>query len=141
MTVWREVEFDDGAAVALRSQLSAEMNELYGRPGDAPEPDAGIDPESVLVTIVGEDAGRPVAAASLRRLGADIELKRMYVVPAARGRGLASELLRELEARAKAFGAHRHHARPRRAVSEHAHRGPSCVVTHRHHARPRRAVS
>ncbi|MFD1859693.1 GNAT family N-acetyltransferase [Aeromicrobium camelliae] len=107
MTEWREVGFDDLAARALRSQMSAEMNELYGRPRAAAQPDAGIDPDSVLVTIVGDEVGEPVATASLRQLGADVELKRMYVVPEARGRGLASELLAQLEARATAFGATR----------------------------------
>jgi GNAT superfamily N-acetyltransferase len=35
------------------------------------------------------------------------ELKRMYVVPTARGRGLSRLVLRELEARAAALGASR----------------------------------
>ncbi|WP_293781497.1 GNAT family N-acetyltransferase [uncultured Aeromicrobium sp.] len=107
MIRWREVGFDDPDARALRSQMSVEMNELYGRPGAAPEPDAGIDPADVIVTIVGDDAGQPVATATVRRLGLDLELKRMYVVPDARGRGLASALLTKLENRAQALGAPR----------------------------------
>ena len=42
---------------------------------------------------------------TLRRLGADsAEIKRMYVVPAGRGSGVAVAVLRELEAAARARG-------------------------------------
>ncbi|MDX6677242.1 MAG: hypothetical protein QOE31_1294 [Solirubrobacteraceae bacterium] len=55
--------------------------------------------------IVGLQDGVPVCCGGVKRLpdGA-CEIKRMFVVDAARGRGVARALLEELEARARALG-------------------------------------
>jgi GNAT superfamily N-acetyltransferase len=55
--------------------------------------------------VVGEEGGKPVCCGGIKRLpdGA-CEIKRMFVVEQARGRGVARALLAELEQRARALG-------------------------------------
>ena len=54
---------------------------------------------------VGYEAGQAVAGGGLRRLGDGVaEIKRMYVRPEARSRGVAAALLRTLEEAARAMG-------------------------------------
>ena len=101
-----EVELDHPAVLDLRTTMSDEMATLYGRPRHS-VPGEVIDPASILATLLVRDDGVPVATAALRRLGDDVEVKRMYVAPAGRGRGLAGELLTDLERRAAAAGASR----------------------------------
>lgn len=97
-----EEPFDAADAVALRSELARELRARYGGPG-VPEP--SWEPAAFLVARVG---GEPVGCVALRRLGGGVfELRRMYVVPSARGRGLADVLLDAAEARADALGATR----------------------------------
>lgn len=60
------------------------------------------------IFVIGRDAGQPVACGGVRLVEAGIgELKRMYVVPAARRRGIARALLEHLECEARALGATR----------------------------------
>ncbi|HEY3923660.1 MAG TPA: GNAT family N-acetyltransferase [Acidothermaceae bacterium] len=60
------------------------------------------------IFVVGRDAGQPVACGGVRLVDGDVgELKRMYVVPAARRRGIARALLRHLEHEARTLGATR----------------------------------
>ena len=55
--------------------------------------------------VVGFDGDVPVCCGGLKRLdGEACEIKRMFVVAPARGRGLARELLVELERRAREIG-------------------------------------
>ncbi|MCW3003168.1 MAG: MarR family transcriptional regulator [Conexibacter sp.] len=55
-----------------------------------------------MVVFDGDDA---VAGGGIKRLDADAcEIKRMYVVPEARGRGLGRVLLEALEAQARRLG-------------------------------------
>jgi GNAT superfamily N-acetyltransferase len=71
--------------------------------------------------LVGYDAGAPVAIGGLRRLdGEACEIKRMYVVPHARSRGVGRALLAALEGAARELGytrvrldagAEQHHSR------------------------------
>ncbi|HEX4128305.1 MAG TPA: GNAT family N-acetyltransferase [Acidimicrobiales bacterium] len=57
------------------------------------------------VYYVGYEGPEPVAGGGLRRLGDGVaEIKRMYVRPAARSRGVAAALLRALEEAARAMG-------------------------------------
>lgn len=100
------VEFDHPDAVALRAEQQAWGDALYAAdpPSAHRSASEGIDPESVLVTVVAYDRDRPIGHACLRRLAGDVEIKRMYVVPGARGRGAADELLAAMEQCARADG-------------------------------------
>lgn len=101
-----EVGPDDPDVVALRERLGQEAIRRYGRPRLA-APAEDIDPASVVATLLVRSEGRAVATGALRRLGPDVEAKRMYVEPDLRGRGLGRLLLSELEQRARATGAPR----------------------------------
>jgi GNAT superfamily N-acetyltransferase len=58
------------------------------------------------IFVIGRDAGLPVACGGVRLVEANVgELKRMYVVPAARRRGIARALLDHLEHEARKLGA------------------------------------
>jgi GNAT superfamily N-acetyltransferase len=106
--VLRHVGFDHADAVALREAMVAEVTTIYGAQRDAGRSGAtGIDPSSVLVTLVGYVDDRPVAHALLRRLGDEVEIKRMFVAPEARGLGAASVMMQALEDTARAAGAAR----------------------------------
>jgi GNAT superfamily N-acetyltransferase len=78
------------------------------RPATA-DPSAFTPPDGVFLRLDDED-GRAVGIAGLRSLPADgsgarMEVKHLYVVPSARGRGLGRLLLDELERRARQAGA------------------------------------
>lgn len=105
----KHVPFEHPDAVALREEHVANGNQLYAsdpaslhRSGSE-----GIDPSSVVATVVAYDEQVPVGHACLRRLGGELEIKRMYVVPGRRGSGIADELLAEMEAAAREAGAGR----------------------------------
>jgi GNAT superfamily N-acetyltransferase len=58
--------------------------------------------------VIARDGGRAVGCGALRRLDeTTAELKRMYVEPDLRGRGIAREILDHLEAAARAMGIRR----------------------------------
>jgi GNAT superfamily N-acetyltransferase len=99
----------DGASRALIEALNDELTGLY------PEPGANhfqLNPEETakgrgafLVVYRGET---PVGCGALRLLDAETgELKRMYVSPSERGKGLGRRLVAELEAEARALGIRR----------------------------------
>jgi GNAT superfamily N-acetyltransferase len=94
---------------ALISSLNAELQALY------PEPGANhfqLDPGEVAhgsgaFLVIYRD-GTPVGCGALRLLDAGTaELKRMYVAPAVRGRGLGRRLVAALEEEARALGVRR----------------------------------
>ena len=107
MTDVVEVPTDDPRVAALRAAMGDEMADLYGRPRHGATAEQ-IDPATVAVTVLAtSDAGEPVGTAALRRVGVDVEVKRMYVVPGARGTGLAGRLLDVMEEHAVRLGAER----------------------------------
>jgi GNAT superfamily N-acetyltransferase len=109
-----EVDFragrvDAGDGGALIAAFAAEMHALYdGLDIHAPGmPVAGPDelgpPGGAF--LVGHAAGRPVCCGGVKRLAdGACEIKRMYVVPDLRRRGLARALLRALEDAARELG-------------------------------------
>nr|WP_221375635.1 GNAT family N-acetyltransferase [Actinoplanes polyasparticus] len=104
MTTIEERPWDDPAGAALRKAQRAELDERYGsddhEPGTAP---TAADIDLFLVASVPD--GTPVACGALRRLtGTSAEIKRMYVVPTSRGSGVATAVLRALEAAAVSRG-------------------------------------
>ena len=109
MTNLERVPFDHPDAVALRAEHVAYGNQLYAsdpaslhRSGSE-----GIEPSSVVATVVAYDDDGPVGHACLRRLDGELEITRMYVVPSRRGSGIADELLATMEQAARDEGARR----------------------------------
>ena len=92
----------------LLEAMVVDLIPLYGRidGSDAPRglPEDFSPPGGVF--LVGfDDDGTPVCGGGVKRLADDLgEIKRMYVVPPARGRGLARELLVGLEDAARQLG-------------------------------------
>lgn len=99
----RAVAWDDADGARLRADQEAEVVVRYGVP-DA-EPGPAPTAESMTVFVVAYDGGEPVACGGLRALDdGHGEVKRMYVAPAARGRGISKLVLRDLERRARDLG-------------------------------------
>lgn len=98
--------FDSAAAAALCAAQQAEMRELYGEADVGPAREATMfEPPDGVFLVLRDDGGSAVACGGVARFdGTRGELKRMYVVPEARGRGLGRLLLDELEARAHGLG-------------------------------------
>jgi GNAT superfamily N-acetyltransferase len=105
------VDYADPAAHALRRALNAEMAGRYADRAADPAlhpPAMSVRPGSVVYTALAlDDTGAAVGHLALRSAGADLELKRMYVVPPYRGRGVAGALLRAAEEEARSRGARR----------------------------------
>lgn len=103
----RTVPADGEIALGLVEAMIADVSRLYGRIDvpDAPTatPEELSPPHGAFVAVF-ED-GRPVAGGGLKRLDdAACEIKRMYVVPEARGRGVGRVLLAALEDEARRLG-------------------------------------
>ena len=102
----KQVGYGDTDASRLVAEVQQEYVVRYGGPDGTPVDPAEFTPPSGLF-LVGYLDGVPVACGGWRSHGDDAEIKRMYVVPAARHRGLARQLLAELERAAAAAGHHR----------------------------------
>ena len=110
----RQVGYDDADAQLLVDLVQQEYVRRYGGPDDSPlDPAEFLPPDGLFV--VGYDNGRPVAMggwrlsetarAELGFQGRVVELRRMYVIPESRGRGLARSVLDHLEMTAADAGA------------------------------------
>lgn len=99
------VDWHHPDAVRLRDQMVAEVAAGYA--DDHRDGSAGIDPDTVVLTGLLYEGEIAIAHVALRRLGEDVEIKRMFVVPGQRGRGLSKILLSEAEDAARADGAGR----------------------------------
>jgi GNAT superfamily N-acetyltransferase len=98
------VAFDSEDAAVLVSAAVRELRGRYG-PFGAPPPDAADFVEPRGIFLLAQVAGEPVACGGIRYLEEGVaEIRRMYTVPAARGRGLAYAVLGELERYAVRFG-------------------------------------
>ncbi|GAA0601870.1 GNAT family N-acetyltransferase [Streptomyces crystallinus] len=109
----RTLGYDHPDAVKLNDQVQLEYAERYEDEGDATPLDASMFlPPRGLYLIAYDEQERPVATGGWRTQDknaegysdGDAELKRMYVIPEARGRGLARRILALLEADARAAG-------------------------------------
>lgn len=107
-----EVGFDDPAAVDLVTRLDAELHDRYGDdPVYFPRPEAApldfLPPHGAFVLALDADGHRPVGCGGLRRWDRrSAEVKRMYVAPEGRGRGVGRRILAALEEAAGALGYH-----------------------------------
>ncbi len=89
--------YESPVAQAFIAELQEEYVRRYGE-GDA----TPVDPAQFTAPngafLVAYVDGVPLACGGWRVNGADAEIKRMFVVPAGRGRGLARRILAALEA-------------------------------------------
>lgn len=101
--------WDHPDAVRLREAMVAEVGALYSDKRAATNRDgnSGLAPATIVVTGLVYEGEKPVAHVALRRLGNDVEIKRMYVIPERRGLGLSRLLLEEMEQAARFEGAKR----------------------------------
>jgi len=91
-------------AAALLAAMSAELVEINRGPAGRPLSPEELSPPTGTYVVVRLD-GDPVAGGGLRRLTEGVgEIKRMYVRPDVRGRGIAAALLGALEASALEMG-------------------------------------
>jgi GNAT superfamily N-acetyltransferase len=98
--------------VALTRDVQAHYSQLYGGSGDESLVEVADFEAPTGHFVVGYLEGVPVAMGGWRRLGDRpglpspdcAEIKRMYVVPSAQGRGLSRLVLAELEASARSAG-------------------------------------
>jgi putative acetyltransferase len=103
----RREDLASPTAQALIEALNADLRARY------PEGDGmhyfRLDADEVRpgrgAFVVAYDAGKPLGCGAVRTIGAGVaEVKRMYVVPGARGRGIARRMLVALENEARAIG-------------------------------------
>jgi GNAT superfamily N-acetyltransferase len=102
----RRVAGTDPVAVALAGAMVEEVGRLYDKgltAGPSAHPSELSPPGGGFVVLYEDE--RAVAGGGVKRLADEVgEIKRMYVVPAARGRGLARILLGALEDLARDLG-------------------------------------
>jgi GNAT superfamily N-acetyltransferase len=107
--VIERAELDHDVSRALIDSLNAELRGAYDTPGAN---HFRLDPEEVTdgrgAFLVVYQAGAPIGCGAVRLLdGETAELKRMYLAPAVRGRGLGRRLVALLESEARALGVRR----------------------------------
>lgn len=103
----REARFDEPAVQLLIAEAMAELGRRYGGSGDDTPVAASdfVPPRGAfLVAYAGDEL---LGCAGWRANGPDAELKRMFTVPAARGRGVARRVLAALEDSARERGCKR----------------------------------
>ena len=103
----RDEAYDGPVAQAMVAAVQEEYVARYGGPDTSPVDPAEFAPPRgrFLVGYVGDV---PVATGGWRRVDPDaVEIKRMYVVPQWRGRGLSRQMLGRLEQLAVECGATR----------------------------------
>jgi GNAT superfamily N-acetyltransferase len=110
MLTFRYVAADEEPAASLLDAMRVEIGAMYDDLDldGADMPKAGpaeLGPPGGTFLVGFDDVGRAVCCGGIKRLqdGA-CEIKRMYVVPEGRGRGLGRELLEKLERAAGELG-------------------------------------
>lgn len=110
----RRASVDEPDAARLLAHYGAELV-ARGRPSSPLDPPVGVRPASWVdahemeppggLFLIAQEDGEALACGGLRTLAPGLgEVKRMYVVPAARRRGLARRVLGDLEAVARSLG-------------------------------------
>ena len=89
----------------LIEELSAELGELYDDDGGSNSYDPHEPLPSRAAFLVARIEGQPVGCGAIRPLEPGVaEVKRMFVVPQARGRGISRVILAEIELAASEMG-------------------------------------
>jgi GNAT superfamily N-acetyltransferase len=97
------VAWDDADVRRLTAAQQAEIRDRYDGKGEPGTPPSAADVSVVL--LVRDDDGTALGCGALRALDDGVaEVKRMYVVPEARGSGVSKVVLRGLEDAARAQG-------------------------------------
>jgi putative acetyltransferase len=100
------IEADDPIGETARKlihDLCTEMSQRYGTPPSPFSPAEAAAPRTAF--LVARLDGQPVGCGAIRRIDdATAEVKRMYVAPAGRRKGIARNILAGLERRAIDFG-------------------------------------
>ena len=117
------VAYDHPDAARLIGEVQQEYVIRYGGVDRGPVDPADFTPPSGLF-LVGYAGGAAVVCGGWRAHGTEAEIKRMYVTPAERGRGLARCMLAELERTARAAG-------HRRVILETGSKQPEAVALYR----------
>jgi GNAT superfamily N-acetyltransferase len=88
----------------LIAELDADLRSRYGATQALYAPHNHVKDDAPFVIVV-DEVGTPIACGSFRPFDAtSVEIKRMFVAPAARRRGVARALIGELEAWARDRG-------------------------------------
>lgn len=106
------VRYDHPDAVKLNDIVQEEYAERYGESDVTPLAPEMFDPPSGLYLLAYDEDGRPLATGGWRAQrrsedgysDGDAEIKRMFVLREARGRGLARRILAALEDSAREAG-------------------------------------
>ncbi|NYJ05456.1 GNAT family N-acetyltransferase [Petropleomorpha daqingensis] len=97
------VAWDDADVQRLTTDQQAEVRARYDGKNEPGTPPSASDVSVVL--LVRDEDGTALGCGALRALGDGVaEVKRMYVVPSARGRGVSKAVLRGLEDAARRNG-------------------------------------
>ncbi|TCU81708.1 acetyltransferase (GNAT) family protein [Curtobacterium sp. PhB25] len=106
MITIERVSWDDPRSVVLRARMDDEMHERYGSSNGDEDPAItaersralSVDPSTVVASVLAlDESGEAVGHIAIRRLGDEVELKRLIVLTSARGKGAATALLDECE--------------------------------------------
>ena len=102
----RRADILSAEALRLIEALNAELSKIYPEPGAC---HFRLDPDEVApgqgAFVVASQSGQPVGCGAVRRIDPRTgELKRMYVCPESRGRGVGRRLVAALEAEARSLG-------------------------------------
>lgn len=100
----REVPWSNPVGADLRAAQQSELNYRHGSASAEPAPPSAED-TAVFLVAYEKSSGQPLGCGGLRRLDdTTAEIKRIYVLPYARGSGVATAVLTALEYRARAAG-------------------------------------
>ncbi|MEZ2391468.1 GNAT family N-acetyltransferase [bacterium RCC_150] len=101
----RKVSWTNPVGADLRAAQQAELDARFGSADHEPGPVPTEADTAVFVVAYEKCSGQPLGCGGLRILDAETaEIKRLYVVPYARGSGVASSILAALEAQAHTRG-------------------------------------
>jgi GNAT superfamily N-acetyltransferase len=106
------VDWSDPRAVALRDAMNAETGAMYAvftasRTAEqvaAVDDALAVDPATIVYTVIATEEGVPLGHSALRPFEDKLEVKKVFTTDTARGSGVATALLADLEDYARAHG-------------------------------------